>query len=242
MMFVCRWWHCITEFLTFHLFWNVSSAHKPVELHVFDPNIIDLVLLLPWTKSDNLGEKTAGGFLVALDHLYDDESYTFLERFQLKWTFINAECNDSYHLVSKIVQQFHDNQSVLIGTVCQTMCIHLVQLMTAYASPFISIGCPDRALSNRNVYPTFIRTVSHFGQWMVDLMEDILITFNWDRIVILLEEDSQNDLSLKNLKAGLSDVKVSGKYVDVQVWMTNMVAMDLLALTEKAYSECHMSY
>lgn len=245
MVFICRCCHCITEFLTLHLVWNVGIKHltSSQHSHSFNPDTIDVALLLPWTKSDNLGEKTAGGFLVALDALLQDKkTYKTFERYRLEWTFINAECNNSYHLVSKIVEKFHDNQTVLIGTVCQTMCIHIVQLMTAFGSPFISIGCPDRALSNRNVYPTFIRTVSHFGIWLVYILEDILLTFKWNRILVLLEEDHQNDLSVKNLRDGLRDFKVSGQYVDVQVMMTNRVPMDLLVLTEKAYSEYRMSY
>lgn len=243
---VCfRGWQCIAEFLAFHLFWNfaILVPKSVVISDVSEDDTLELVLILPWTEMDNLGEKTAGGFLVALEDLQSQvQKYPFLQKYTLEWSFINTRCTESYHLVSQVIKKFSVYQSVLIGVSCRSMCLHLVQLAAAFDLPFVSFGCMQRTLADQVRFPAFFRTTSQIDTWLVNILHNILVTFNWNQVVFVQFLDNQLDLSLKFLTDELVSRSTQDHEFVVKVEAVTRNKVNLMKLIDDSYSECDITF
>lgn len=172
----------------------------------FGVSKIKLILILPWTQKYDLGESTAGGFLIGLDDLRKNNLTT---ETHFEWRMINADCNNPFDLISKVVKETTENNStVLLGVGCQSTCYHLAQLSSAFNTPFISIGCMESALSNGKNYPTLVRTVPDYGEWLNKIVIHILITFGWKRVVFARMEDSSLESTERALKDALQKANI----------------------------------
>lgn len=243
--FFFRGWQCSTEFVTFHLLWKFAIlVPKTVVVSDISSNdTLELVLILPWTAMDDLGERTAGGFLVALEDIQSKvENYPFLQKYSLEWSFINTKCTESYDLVSQVIRKFSTYRSVLIGISCRSMCIHLAQLAGSFNLPFISFGCMQKSLSNRFKFPMFFRTTSQIDTWMVNIFYDILVTFHWYQVVFVQFQDNQIDLSLKFLKDELMSRSTADQNFVILTESVKRKEVNLMKLIDDSYSECDITF
>jgi len=189
---------------------------------------VKLLLILPWMQNYDLGESTAGAFLLGLEKLQENVSLAA----ELDWRFINADCNTPFNLVSKVVREITENNAtVLLGVGCQSTCYHLAQLASAYNAPFITIGCMEPTLSIEQNFPTLIRTVPHYGEWLGNIVHHILKKFDWTRVTIVRLEDSSLEVSERRLKDELEKFGVK-----VNMVLAKRGEMHLAEIIQTAYS------
>lgn len=189
---------------------------------------VKLLLVLPWMQNYDLGEITAGGFLIGLEELQKNASLAA----ELDWRLINADCSTPFNLISKVVRESAaSNGTVLIGVGCQSTCYHLAQLASAFNTPFITIGCMEPTLSIEQNFPTLIRTVPHYGEWLGKIVHHILMTFHWKRVALVRLEDSSLEVAERRLKDELGKMGI-----EVHTVLVIRGKMDLSEVVQNAYS------
>lgn len=195
----------------------------------FGSSKIKLILILPWTQNNDLGELTAGGFLIGLRDLLQKN---LTGNDTMDWRLINADCKNPFDLISKVVKETTENNAtVLLGVGCPSTCYHLAQLSSAFNAPFITIGCMEPALSEGKNYPTLIRTVPEYGPWLGRIIIQILQTFHWSRVVFARLEDSSLEVTERRLKDQLEAVGVHVLSV-----LVTREKMDFTEIVRNAYS------
>jgi ABC-type branched-subunit amino acid transport system substrate-binding protein len=75
--------------------------------------------------------------------------------------------------------------AAFIGPACSLGCVSCGHLAAHWDLPMISYGCADAKLSDKDLFPTFVRTVGTFSQHSGDLFLRLMKHFKWDRIAIL---------------------------------------------------------
>ena len=197
--------------------------------YYFVSSRVKILLILPWTQNYDLGEVTAGGFLIGRDDLIKQNAS--LED-NLNWRLINADCNNPFDLISKVVKETTEhNTTVLLGVGCQSTCYHLAQLASAFNTPFITIGCMEPTLSIEQNFPTLIRTVPHYGEWLGKIVHHILMTFHWKRVALVRLEDSSLEVAERRLKDELGKMGI-----EVHTVLVIRGKMDLSEVVQNAYS------
>ena len=130
------------------------------------------------------GFRMAPAILIAVDKVNND-SY-LLQGHNLTFVVKDSKCEAKSSLA--ILVDYYTVESprvdVFIGPDCSVGCVPGAYIAAHWNIPMISFGCTASVLSDKTLYPYFVRTVGTYTG-LGDLMRAILTHFNWDRIGIM---------------------------------------------------------
>ena len=123
---------------------------------------ITIVGLAPMTGEWDVGQTTAAAMPIAVEDINNDTK--LLPNHELQFVFGNTNCsaNTALPLVMNFWATKKRNVDAFIGGGCNRVCEYISLLAGKWNLPVISWGCMSGHLSNRNTFPTFVRTV---GEW-----------------------------------------------------------------------------
>lgn len=125
---------------------------------------ITIAALAPMTGEWDVGRTTAAAMPIAVEDINNDPS--ILPNHRLQFVFGNTNCspNTALPLVMNFWAQQKRGVDAFIGGGCNRVCEYISLLAGKWNLPVISWGCMSAHLSNRNTFPTFVRTVGEFNQ------------------------------------------------------------------------------
>jgi len=120
---------------------------------------ITIAALAPMTGEWDVGRTTAAAMPIAVEDINNDPS--LLPNHRLQFVFGNTNCspNTALPLVMNFWAQQNRGVDAFIGGGCNRVCEYISLLAGKWNLPVISWGCMSAHLSNRNTFPTFVRTV-----------------------------------------------------------------------------------
>lgn len=120
---------------------------------------ITIAALAPMTGEWDVGRTTAAAMPIAVEDINNDPS--LLPNHRLQFVFGNTNCspNTALPLVMNFWAQQKRGVDAFIGGGCNRVCEYISLLAGKWNLPVISWGCMSAHLSNRNTFPTFVRTV-----------------------------------------------------------------------------------
>lgn len=124
-----------------------------------------------------------------------------LDAFNIKVKFKNSFC-DARTGMQAVVNMWSSEGSldVIIGAGCSGVCMQVGLLAAAWNLPEISPNCQSDLLSDREVYPTFIRTVTPISGFLGPALA-LLDRFKWHRLAIISGTSGLHTMLCNQLKA-----------------------------------------
>ncbi len=101
--------------------------------------------------------------------------------------YSDSTCEGSHTALDKVLQVFKTdgNSSIFIGPTCSLMCETVGLVAAKNDVVLISPACIDISLSNKSLYPTFLRT-RDIPLPMILLIQYALKQFQWTRIGMIV--------------------------------------------------------
>lgn len=155
--------------------WFVYLSHaRDVKMGIF----------LPFTGSWPGGPKMASAILIAMDKVNNDPYW--LQGHNLSYVLKDDRCEAKSSL--EILVDYYTIEDppvdVYIGPGCSVGCIPGAYIAAHWNIPMISWGCIASVLSDKTLYPYFVRTAgTHSG--IGNLLRALLKQYSWDRMGIL---------------------------------------------------------
>ncbi|XP_022796077.1 atrial natriuretic peptide receptor 1-like [Stylophora pistillata] len=146
-----------------------------------DTRNIKMGVFLPFTGSWPAGSKMASAILIAMDKVNNDPYW--LQGHNLTFVLKHSKCDAGTSLGIVVDYYTVENPKidVYIGPGCSVGCVPGAYIAAHWNIPMISWGCAASALSDKTLYPYFVRTAgTYIG--MGNLLKSILAHYNWDRI------------------------------------------------------------
>lgn len=162
---------------------------------------IKLGINVPFTGTWPGGPKMASAVLIAIDKVNNDPSW--LPGYHLTYAMKDSMCDEKHSIANLI--DFRLEQPVadaFIGPGCSVGCLPGGHIADHWNVPMVAWGCAASALSDKTLYPTFVRTVGTF-HGMSDLFKAFLPAYGWDRIALLCTTETLWSQTCNNLKLGL---------------------------------------
>lgn len=162
---------------------------------------IKLGVNVPFTGTWPGGPKMASAVLIAIDRVNNDPSW--LPGYTLTYAMKDSKCDEKHSIANLI--DFRLEQPVadaFIGPGCSVGCLPGGHIADHWNVPMVAWGCAASALSDKTLYPTFVRTVGTF-HGMSDLFKAFLPAYGWDRIALLCTTETLWSQTCNNLKTGL---------------------------------------
>ena len=149
---------------------------------------IRLGALIVWNGTWPVGPRMASALLVAFDTIRNE--LNLLPDYNLTYYWQDSECDTGATLRSMVdLQAKNPPIHAFIGPGCSVGCMPGGYLAAHWDKPMISFACGESTLSDKEKYPTFIRTVGTFaqsGKFFLKIMEK----YKWDRVGILASTES----------------------------------------------------
>ena len=143
--------------------------------------------LMPWEKWA-AGDEVVGGLLLALEHVNDRDRNvdgTFESAFSFRLSAAIADDKCSADIGLQAVRSFkEDDIMAVIGGGCSIVCEMTNQYLSAFNILQVSWGCNSPSLSNQEIYPTFVRTVSEWSSYKYSAVA-LFKHFGWTHAFIL---------------------------------------------------------
>ena len=159
-------------------------------------------IFLPFEGSWPGGKTMASAIHIALDKIKNDT--TLLSGHNLSYVVRDSSCraNKSLHVLSDYYIVEDPPVDVFIGPGCSVACTPAGWLADKWNLPMISWGCTSALLSNKDQYPTFVRTAgTYFG--IGSLFSNILTDMKWNRIGLLCSSESLFTMTCSTLQVQL---------------------------------------
>ena len=173
-------------------------------------------VFLPFTGSWPGGPKMASAILIAMDTVNNDSHW--LKGHRLTYVVKDSQCSAKYSLPVLVDYYTEENPKVdvYIGPGCSVACIPGAYIAQHWNIPMISWGCVATVLSDKNLYPYFVRTAGTFTG-LGDLLRALLEHYNWDRIGMLISTQTifseiGNSAKVKIEKDGKYSVPFFGSF------------------------------
>ena len=162
------------------ILWFVYLGHaRDVKMGIF----------LPFTGSWPGGSKMASAILIAMDKVNSDPYW--LQGYNLSYVLMDDRCEARRSL--EIVVDYYIIEDppvdVYIGPGCSVGCIPGAYIAAHWSTPIISWGCIASVLSDKRLYPYFVRTAGTYSS-IGNLLRALLEQYNWDRMGILTSTQS----------------------------------------------------
>ena len=163
-----------------------------------------LGILAPWYKPYHVGTNSAGAIEIALEDMKTNNA-TFFETnkagHEFQYTWVDTQCDPSMGIPAAaqlLYSTSNKNQiDAIIGPWCSTVCEPAGYMAREKHIPVISFGCTLERFSDKNLFPTFARTIGgpdyHRGPAFVKLMKQ----FNFQRVALFFgpEPWSRNQIT-----------------------------------------------
>lgn len=150
---------------------------------------IKMGIFLPFTGSWPGGPKMASAILIAMDKVNND-SY-WLQGHNLTYVLRDSKCEAKSSLA--ILVDYYTVQNpkvdVYIGPGCSVACVPGAYIADHWNIPMISWGCTASVLSDKTLYPYFVRTAGTYTG-LGDLMRALLAQYKWDRVGIMASTET----------------------------------------------------
>ncbi|KAL8582540.1 hypothetical protein ACOMHN_066804 [Nucella lapillus] len=160
-----------------------------------------LLLLLPRTCSEtrnftlaiffpNTGEQKVGPEAeAAVNWTVGRLNEQFKDQFRFLYQVLDTACDKDSALTAffemMCQHQLASSQiHAVIGPACDEACQVVSTLAKNRHIPVISNGCSSRVLSDRRLYPTFLRTSSTFNE-VETVLDQLFRAFRWTRITVV---------------------------------------------------------
>lgn len=145
---------------------------------------VKMGILLPFTGSWAGGSKMASAILIAMDKVNSDPYW--LQGYNLSYVLADDRCEAKRSL--EIFVDYYTIEDppvdVYIGPGCSVGCIPGAYIAAHWSIPIISWGCIASVLSDKTLYPYFVRTGGTYSR-IGNLLRALLEQYNWDRMAIL---------------------------------------------------------
>lgn len=144
---------------------------------------IKLGIFLPVTGSWVGGPYMASAILLAIDKVNND--IYLLKGHNLTYVVRDSKC-DAKRSLAILIDYYQETPrvDVYIGPGCSEACIPGAYIAEHWNIPMISWGCTASALSDRTLYPYFVRTVGTFAELGI-ILRFFLAQHKWDRLGIM---------------------------------------------------------
>lgn len=163
---------------------------------VTEENTVKIGVLLPMTGYWPIGKTSASAITIAVERINGDP--TLLPGYNMTFLWNDSQCLAAEGL-NQAVEFKLANVDAIIGDGCDIICEPASLLAAAWNLPIVSWGCESSALSEKSVYPTFVRTVQSFSK-MGDLFLSIFRYFKWNDIGIIASTESIWQLAMTNMR------------------------------------------
>lgn len=150
---------------------------------------IKMGIFLPFTGSWPGGPKMASAILIAMDKVNNDPYW--LPGYNLTFVLEDSKCEAKSSLA--ILVDYYTVESpkvdVYIGPGCSVACVPGAYIAAHWNIPMISWGCTASVLSDKTLYPYFVRTAGTFTG-LGELLRAFLEQYKWDRIGIMASTET----------------------------------------------------
>ena len=185
---------CLTSHFSF-LSRNIRSSETRMKASLLLGSVLCLICLshardikmgifLPFTGSWPAGPKMASAILIAMDKVNNDAYW--LQGHKLTYVLKDSRCEAKSALAILVDYYTVENPKVdvFIGPGCSVGCIPGAYIAAHWNIPMISWGCSASVLSDKTLYPDFVRTAGTYAG-LGELLAAFLTQYKWDRIGIM---------------------------------------------------------
>ena len=146
-------------------------------------------IFLPFTGPWPGGPKMASAILIAMDKVNSDPYW--LKGHNLTYVVKDGRCEAKASLTVLVDYYTVENPKVdvFIGPGCSVGCIPGAYIAAHWNIPMISWGCTASVLSDKTLYPRFVRTAGTFTS-LGDLLRAFLTQYKWDRIGMMTSTET----------------------------------------------------
>ena len=150
---------------------------------------IKMGIFLPFTGSWPGGPKMASAILIAMDKVNNDPYW--LQGHNLTFVVEDGRCEakSSLEILVDYYTKENPKVDVYIGPGCSVGCVPGAYIAAHWNIPMVSWGCVASLLSDKTLYPYFVRTVGTFTG-LGDLLRAFLTQYKWDRIGIMASTET----------------------------------------------------
>ena len=190
---------CLTSHFSF-LSRNIRSSETRMKASLLLGSVLCLICLshardikmgifLPFTGSWPAGPKMASAILIAMDKVNNDAYW--LQGHKLTYVVKDSKCeaNSSLAILAYYYIVESPKVDVFIGPGCSVGCIPGAYLAAYWNIPMISYGCAASVLSDKTLYPYFVRTAGTFTG-LGELLAAFLAHYKWDRLGIMASTET----------------------------------------------------
>ncbi|XP_022107162.1 speract receptor-like [Acanthaster planci] len=148
-----------------------------------------IALLVPFTDPQNgniqaIGDPIAGAFPLAVEDI--NNSPSILPGHTLTWEWVDSQCDINVGM--EAIADFWKRGFVgVIGPGCS--CDYEARLAGSVNFPLFDYGCDEAAVSDKLLYPTYVRTLPPSTR-VADALVITMQMFNWDQVTVVLRNHS----------------------------------------------------
>ena len=168
-----------------------------------------LGVLLPMTGYWPIGKTSASAISIAVDRINNDQ--TLLPNHFLRYIWNDSQCLAAEGLNQAVEFKLAEVDAI-IGDGCDIICDPAAMLAASWNLPMISWGCESSLLSEKSIFPTFVRTVGSFSK-MGDLFFSVFEYFGWNQIGILASTENIWQLAMTNLRKTFLEKNIQIRYL-----------------------------
>ncbi|KAK3753336.1 hypothetical protein QZH41_015271 [Actinostola sp. cb2023] len=150
---------------------------------------IKLGINVPFTGVWPGGPNMASALLIALDKVNNDPYW--LKGHNLTWSMRDSRCEAKSTIANLLHFYVEEDPKVdaYIGPGCSQGCIPGGHIALEWNLPMVAWGCSESSLSDKVLYPNFVRTIGTYNL-IGELMKSFLHIYNWDRVALLCSTES----------------------------------------------------
>ena len=169
---------------------------------------IKMGVFLPFTGGWPGGPRMASAILIARDKVNSDPYW--LQGHNLTFVLKDSKCEARASLATLVDYYTIENPKVdvYIGPGCSVGCVPGAYIAAHWNIPMVSWGCTATVLSDKTLYPYFVRTTGTFAG-LGGLLRAILAKFKWDRIAIMSSTETAFSAAANDAKV---TIEKDGKY------------------------------
>lgn len=142
--------------------------------------------LISWNSTEAFGFRFAGAITRALDDINNNPN--ILKDHRLVFVHGDSACDGTNAVGVAAYMNCAEQVAAFIGPACSASCLSSGLLSTYYKIPMISYSCSTIELTNKTVYPYFVRTkpfARGSKKWTATVIQALLKRFDWKRVCIV---------------------------------------------------------
>lgn len=152
------------------------------------PRNITIGLLLPEDPPWKLGALRSAAYL-AIEWINDQSG--LLREDKLKIVYKDSQCSAIRSAGEAAELHYKDDVDVYIGPHCSDSCAPAGLLAAYFKKPMISHSCSATDLSNKDIYPTFARTIFYARsdkENMLKALSNVMDLYKWKLISLIVSK------------------------------------------------------